>query len=67
MHGVETKSQFLLLEVHFDVKVGWDNEVKWRFFAPVLAAASLAAILMFIVLCNLATPAIRSLLMAVAI
>jgi len=39
--------------------VGWENEVKWRFFAPVLAAASFAFLLMLIVLCNLATPAIR--------
>ena len=41
------------------LKVGWENEVKWRFFAPVLAAASLALLIMLIVLCNLATPAIR--------
>ena len=40
-------------------KVGWENEVKWRFFAPVLAVVSLALLLMLIVLCNLATPAIR--------
>ena len=39
--------------------VGWENDVKWRFFAPVLGATSVALLLMFIVLCNLATPAIR--------
>ena len=51
--------QIAKFEAYFDIKVGWENEVKWRFFAPVLAAASLAFLLMLIVLCNLATPAIR--------
>ena len=59
MHGEETKLQIAKFEAYFDIKVGWENEVKWRFFAPVLAAASFAFLLMLIVLCNLATPAIR--------
>ena len=64
MHGRQLLSLSLKKLTHIKfkhmlLKVGWENEVKWRFFAPVLAAASLALLIMLIVLCNLATPAIR--------
>jgi len=39
--------------------VGWETGVKWNFFLPLLTGASIGLILMSIVLCNLATPAIR--------
>jgi len=39
--------------------VGWENMVKWHFLGPLLIGVAAAFILMAIVLCNLATPAIR--------
>ena len=69
MHGKRTENdrvtimtqqkQILLGANPHSVKVGWENEVKWRFFCPLLGVASLGVVLMLIVLCNLATPAIR--------
>ena len=70
MHGKRTENDRLTIMTHtqnrsllaanlHSVKVGWENEVKWRFFCPLLGVASLGVVLMLIVLCNLATPAIR--------
>ena len=56
---VSQQKQILLVANLHSVKVGWENEVKWRFFCPLLGVASLGLVLMLIVLCNLATPAIR--------
>ena len=39
--------------------VGWENSIKWQFFIPLLAGAGLGLVAMMIVVCNLATPAIR--------
>ena len=39
--------------------IGWDNMVKWQFFIPLLAGAGLSLLAMLIVICNIATPAIR--------
>lgn len=39
--------------------VGWSNIVKWQFFVPLLLGAGLSFLAMIIVICNLATPAIR--------
>ena len=52
-------NQILLAANLHSVKVGWENEVKWRFFCPLLGVTTLGVVLMLIVLCNLATPAIR--------
>ena len=58
---VSQQKQILLVANLHSVKMGWENEVKWRFFCPLLGVASLGVVLMLIVLCNLATPAIRCL------
>jgi len=39
--------------------VGWSNIVKWQFFLPLLVGAGLSFMAIVIVICNLATPAIR--------
>ena len=59
--AIMTQQEVLLGANLHSVKVGWENEVKWRFFCPLLGVASLGVVLMLIVLCNLATPAIRCL------
>jgi len=39
--------------------VGWDNFVKWHLFSPIITAAGISLVLMFIVLCNLPNSAVR--------
>jgi len=39
--------------------VGWNNVVKWQFFLPLLVGAGMSFMAIVIVICNLATPAIR--------
>lgn len=39
--------------------LSWENQVKWNFFIPVLSAAGVSLTVMVVLLCNIATPAMR--------